>query len=95
MEQSTVAESDITTETPVEETPVTDTPPAQIEDEPASDEATETETPADEAAEEAALPEVEAHVTHDLYDGKYLVSVTTRHPDPTKVAVNGRLVWEG
>jgi pyruvate/2-oxoglutarate dehydrogenase complex dihydrolipoamide acyltransferase (E2) component len=39
--------------------------------------------------------EVEASVSHDPTSGKYLVSIVTRHPDPTVVAVNGKAVWEG
>lgn len=44
---------------------------------------------------ESGEPEVEASVSHDPTSGKYLVSITTRHPDPTVVAVNGKAVWEG
>ena len=49
----------------------------------------------DVAKTESGQPEVEATVGHDLTTGKYLVSIITRHPDPTVVAVNGKAVWEG
>lgn len=87
MEQTTLAESDVTTEP--EEAPATDAPATQIEDE------STTEEPAEDAGDPGPLPEVEATVGHDQVTGKYLVSITTRHPDPTVVAVNGRAVWEG
>jgi hypothetical protein len=96
MEQTSTAEN-FTNETPVAGTeapsPVTEpgsieTPPEQIEDEPADP------GPVPEEPEPAA-PEVEATVGRDLNSGKYLVSIVTRHPDPTVVSVNGKAVWEG
>jgi pyruvate/2-oxoglutarate dehydrogenase complex dihydrolipoamide acyltransferase (E2) component len=50
---------------------------------------------ADVGKTESGEPEVEATVGHDIASGKYLVSIITRHPDPTVVAVNGKAVWEG
>ena len=85
---TTIAESDVTLEDPTP-APVAPEPATQIEDEPA------TEEPAEDAADPGPLPEVEATVGRDNATGKYLVSITTRHPDPTVVAVNGRAVWEG
>lgn len=91
MEQETAvnenpsAEVTTITEDPVAEPGSIETPPEQIEDEPAS-----TEEP-----EPTPEPEVEATVGHDLTSGKYLVSIVTRHPDPTVVSVNGKAVWEG
>ncbi len=95
MEQTTVAESDVTEaaeETPTP-TPATEAPATQIEDEPADP----SPVPDIEAPTEntEAPAEVEATVSHDLATGKYLVSVVTRHPDPTVISVNGRAVWEG
>jgi hypothetical protein len=85
-----VTESDETTapaapEAP--ETPTEGTTETQIEDKPTD--------PGPVPAEVAPLPEVEATVGHDLVSGKYLVSIVTRHPDPTVISVNGRGVWEG
>lgn len=40
------------------------------------------------------LPEVEATVAKDV-NGVWLVAVTTHHPDPIQIAVNGRSVWIG
>jgi hypothetical protein len=79
---TTTAESDVTLEDPAPALTADPTP--------------EPETPAEQVEEEpAALPEVEATVGRDQATGKYLVSITTRHPDPTVVAVNGHHVWEG
>ena len=84
-----IAESDETLEDPTP-APV-EIPPAQIEDEPA-----EANPDIEGPTENTEAPaEVEATVGRDQVTGKYLVSITTRHPDPTVVAVNGRAVWEG
>lgn len=88
MSEQTTAE--IVTEEPQTETDPTPAPaeqaPTQIEEAP---------VPTEDPNDPGPLPEVEATVSHDQYSGKYLVSITTRHPDPTVVAVNGHHVWEG
>lgn len=44
---------------------------------------------------EGEAPEIDVSLGTDQANGKVLVSITTRHPDPIVVAVNGRAVWEG
>lgn len=94
--------AEVVTENPTTEEPElpSEEPEAQIEDETAPTPSLEPEPPLEGPSmpvdtAEATPPEVEATVGHDLNSGKYLVSIVTRHPDPTVVSVNGKAVWEG
>ena len=87
------AESDVTLEDPAPAPTADPESATQIEEEPADPgPVPDIEAPTENTE---APAEVEATVGHDQVTGKYLVSITTRHPDPTVVAVNGRAVWEG
>ncbi len=87
---TTTAESDVTLEDPAP-APTAD-PETAVTEEADPGPVPDIEAPTENTE---APAEVEATVGHDQVTGKYLVSITTRHPDPTVVAVNGRHVWEG